>query len=207
MKRAVITLLLLLVGHAEAGQERRAWVKAVPDQATWKHYSKTIGSDQVGKFIIDVKTNDIYFIDVNLFNIHADFVLGVLLKQAWTAENIREYNKNYERVKPKFILGYITHHIKIDKWTMAFWEGDKIGAPDIVRARARLDDSFFKKSLLFRPDSPMQQKVVAEVAKNGIKTITNDEIYKSATFQAFNKGRAVGKLRVVPPGTSYENLT
>ena len=99
--------------------------------ATWKDYSKTVGSDELGKCIIDVKTNDIYFFDVNLFNIHADFVLGVLLKQAWTADNIREYNKNYERVKPKFILCYLTHHLKVDKWTFSFWEGDKIGADDV----------------------------------------------------------------------------
>jgi hypothetical protein len=77
------------------GQEQRAWIKTVPDAAIWKGYSKTVGSDAFGKCIIDVKTNDIYFFDVNLFNIHADFVLGVLLKQAWTADNIREYNKNY----------------------------------------------------------------------------------------------------------------
>lgn len=206
MKRAVVILLLCLAGLAHA-DERRAWVKAVPDDATWKHYSKVIASDEVGKFIIDIKTNDIYFIDVNLFNIHADFVLGVLLKQAWTADNVREYNKNYERVKPKFILGYLTHHLKIDKWTMAFWEGDKIGPEDVVRARKRLDQAFFMKELPFRPDSPMQQKIAAEVLKKGIKTITNDEVYKSAPFQAFTKGRAVGKLRVVPVGTPYENLT
>lgn len=206
MKRAVAILVLCLAGLAHA-DERRAWVKSVPDDATWKHYSKTIGSDDVGKFIIDIKTNDIYFIDVNLFNIHADFVLGVLLKQAWTADNVREYNKNYERVKPKFILGYLTHHLKIDKWTMAFWEGDKIGPDDVVKARKRLDQAFFKKELPFRPDSPMQQKIALDVAKKGIKTITADEIYKSAPFQAFTKGRAVGKLRVVPVGTPYENLT
>ncbi len=208
MKRAVVlSLLLLLLGSVAHAGERRAWVKAIPDDATWKHYSKTIGSDDVGKFIIDIKTNDIYFIDVNLFNIHADFVLGVLLKQAWTADNVREYNRNYERVKPKFILGYLTHHLKIDKWTMAFWEGDKIGPDDVVKARARLDQAFFKTGLPFRPDSPMQQKIAAEVAKKGVKTITADEIYKSAPFQAFTKGRAVGTLRVVPIGTPYENLT
>ena len=208
MKRAVVlSLLLLLLGSVASADERRAWVKAVPDDTVWKHYSKVIGSDEVGKFIIDIKTNDIYFIDVNLFNIHADFVLGVLLKQAWTADNVREYNKNYERVKPKFILGYLTHHLKIDKWTMAFWEGDKIGPDDVVKARKRLDDTFFKKQLPFRPDSPMQQKIAADVAKKGVKTITADEIYKSAPFQAFTKGRAVGKLRVVPIGTPYENLT
>lgn len=211
IRHAVVVLLGLALalasGEAAAGGERRAYVKAVPDVATWQHYSKQIGSDQVGKFIIDLKTNDIYFIDVNLFNIHADFVLGVLLKQAWTADNVREYNKNYERVKPKFILGYLTHHLKIDKWTMAFWEGDKIGPADVVRARKRLDETFFLKGLPFRPDSPMQLKVAADVARQGIKTITNDEIYKSAEFQAFTKGRAVGKLRIVPQGTPYEKLT
>src|SRR6185295_18337493 len=40
----------------------------------------------------------------------------------------------------------------------------------------------------------------------GLKTVTNDELYKSAEFQAFTKGRAVGKLRVVPVGTPYESL-
>jgi len=206
MKRALV-ILLVCVGSLAQADERRAWVKAVPDATVWKHYSKVIGSDEVGKFIIDIKTNDIYFIDVNLFNIHADFVLGVLLKQAWTADNVREYNKNYERVKPKFILGYLTHHLKIDKWTMAFWEGDKIGPDDVVRARKRLDQAFFHKELPFRPDSPMQQLIAAAVAKKGIKTITADEIYKSAPFQAFTKGRAVGKLHVVPIGTPYEDLT
>ncbi|HEY0193787.1 MAG TPA: hypothetical protein VGC42_21875 [Kofleriaceae bacterium] len=92
---AIALVVLALGGHAGAAGEQRAWVKAIPDDATWQHYSKTVGSDQFGKCILDVKTNDIYFFDVNLFNIHADFVLGVLLKQKWNAENIREYNKNY----------------------------------------------------------------------------------------------------------------
>jgi hypothetical protein len=188
------------------GQAQRAWVKAVPDVATWNSYSKTVGSDQFGKFIIDVKTNDIYFFDVNLFNIHADFVLGVLLKQAWTPDNIREYNKNYERDKPKFILCYLTHHLKVNKWTFSFWEGDKVGPDDVLRARRRLGETFFIKNIPFRPDSPMQQKVANDVARRGVPTITNDELYKSAEVQAFTKGRAVGKLRVVPLGTPYESL-
>jgi len=198
--------LCLAAGAARAG-EQRAWVKDVPDEAVWKTYSKTVGSDEFGKAVIDVKTGAIYFFDVNLFNIHADFVLGVLLKQPWTRENIIEYNKNYERVKPKFILVYITHHLKVDKWTFSFWEGDKIGADDVLRVHAKLDATFWKKGMPFRPDSPMQQKVAGEVARKGLATITNDEIYKSAEFQAFTKGKAVGKLKVVAPGTPYESLT
>ncbi|HUJ63807.1 MAG TPA: PEP/pyruvate-binding domain-containing protein [Kofleriaceae bacterium] len=207
MRQALVGLFVMaLCARASAGPEQHAWVKDIPDARTWKAYSKTVGSDELGKCIIDVKTNDIYFFDVNLFNIHADFVLGVLLKEPWTAANIREFNLNYERDKPKFILCYLTHHLKVDKWTFSFWEGDKISVDDIVRTKKRLEPSFFVKNLMFRPDSPAQQKIAPEVARRGVKTITNDEIYKSAEFQAFTKGRAVGKLHVVPLGTPYEAL-
>jgi hypothetical protein len=202
-----VGVLAATAGPAAAGREQRTWVKTMPDLATWKAYSKTVGSDELGKFIIDLKSNDIYFIDVNVYNIHADFVLGVLLHQEWNRENVIEYNKNYELKKPKFILGYLTHHLKVDKWTMSFWEGDKIGADDVLRAHKRLEGTFFNiKNLPFRPDSPMQEKVAIEVKKRGLATITNNEIYKAATFQAFTKGKAVGKLRVVPTGTPYESL-
>ncbi len=200
----VIALALVVsVAHAD---ERRVWVKTVNDDATWQHYSRQLNADQFGKFVIDVKSNEIYFIDVNLFELHADFVLGVLLKQAWTAENIREYNKNYEREKPRFILGYVTHHLKIDRWVFSFWEGDKIDAPTVLRVKKRLDESFFKKDLAYRPDSPSQEKMAKEVAKKGVKVVTNDEIYKAADYQAFHKGWSVGKLRIVPVGTPYEQL-
>jgi Pyruvate phosphate dikinase, AMP/ATP-binding domain len=211
MRRGFAIVLLVVLSLARAAvaraDEQRAWVRAIPDRTTWDRYSKRVGSDELGKFIIDVKTDDIYFIDVNLFNIHADFVLGVLLKQPWTAENIREYNKNYERVKPRFILGYLAHHLKIDKWTYSFWEGDKIDAPTIVRVRKRIAKPFFVQDLSYRPDSPAQEKQAKDVAKAGIPVLTNDQIYQSASYQAFNKGTAVGRFKVVPAGTPYESLT
>jgi hypothetical protein len=191
-----------------AADEQRVWVKDVPDQATWAKYSRTLNGDQFGKFVIDVKSDQIYFIDVNLFELHADFVLGVLLKQAWTADNVREYNKNYERDKPRFILGYITHHQKIDLWALSFWEGDKIDAAGVERVWKRLSTTFFQsKALVYRPDSPLQEKMATALPRKGIKVVTNDSIYKAADFQAFNKGATVGRLRVVPVGTPYEQLT
>lgn len=72
---AAIAVALVHAAPAAANRdEHRAWVKEVPDAAVWRSYSKTVGSDQLGKCIIDVKSSDIYFFDVNLFNIHADFV-------------------------------------------------------------------------------------------------------------------------------------
>jgi hypothetical protein len=201
-----VLLCTLHSSAALAQKSQRVYVRKVPDRATFDRYSRVLGSDRFGKFIIDVKTDDIYFIDVNIFKIHADFVLGVLLKQAWTAENIREYNKNYKRVKPRFILGYITEHLKVDKLTFAFWEGDKIDAKGILRVHKKLQQTFFKKNLIFRPDSPAQERIARQVAKKGIKTITNDALYKAAPYQAFNKGTGVGTLRIVKRGTSYEDL-
>ncbi len=124
----------------------------------------------------------------------------------WNHDNVVEFNKNCEADKPKFILCYLTHHLKVDKWTFSFWEGDKIVVNDIARTKQKLDATFFRPDLMFRPDSPAQQKVAVEVARRHIKTITNDEIYKSAEFQAFTKGRAVGTLHVVPIGTPYDKL-
>jgi hypothetical protein len=204
---ATLVTLAALAAPAGAGPEHRAWVKTIPDAATWKAYSKVVGSDELGKCIIDVKTSDIYFFDVGMFNIHADFVFKVLDKKEWNYENVKTYNLNYERTKPKFILCYLTHHLKVDRWTFSYWEGDKVGAADVLRTHQKLGETFFVKKLAFRPDSPMQQAVAAEVARRGLATVTNDEIYKSAAFQAFTKGRAVGKLHVVPVGTPYESAT
>jgi len=188
-------------------KEHRAWVREVRDRATFERYSRVVAGDRFGKFIIDIKNNDIYFIDVNLFKLHADFVLQVLLKQEWTEENVREYNKNYERDKPRFILGYITEHAKAKKATFSFWEGDKIDAAGVLRVKKKLDETFYgARSLYFRPDSPAQEKVALEVKRRGLRTVDNDAIYRAAEFQAFNKGVAVGNLRVVPRGTAYESL-
>jgi len=205
---ALAAVAAVALARPAAADEQRAWIRTMPDAATWSRYSKTLNADEFGKCVIDIKKDEIYFIDVNLFNLHADFVLGVLLKQAWTRDNIIEYNKNYERVKPHFILCYLTHHTKVDKWTLSFWEGDKIDAAGVQRVKKKLDGTFFMaKQLLFRPDSLMQEKVAKEVAKGGFKTITNDQIYKSSEFQAFNRGSATGTLRVVPIGTPYESMT
>ena len=204
---ALVCLVVMGASRPAAADVQRAWIKAIPDEATWDKYSKPLGAEQFGKFVIDVKTNEIYFFDVNLFELHADFVLGVLLKQPWTRDNIIAYNKNYERVKPKFILGYLTHHTKVDRWALSFWEGDKLDAPTVLKVRDRLATSFWRKDLVFRPDSPEQEKMAKAVAAKGFTVVTNDEFYKASPFQAFHKGTAVGTLRVVPIGTPYDQLT
>ncbi len=202
----VLALLAAVLRDGGQGQaaESRIFVRTVDDDATFQIYSKTIGADRFGKFIIDVKKDEIYFIDVNLYRLHADFVFSVFYRRKMTNADIPEFNKNYDAKKPRFIFGYITHHQKVDQWTFSFWEGDEIVAEDIRKVRKKLDATFFKKGMAWRPDSPMQEKKLAEL--KDLTTTTNDKIYKAATYQSFNNGTATGKLRVVPPGTDYESL-
>jgi hypothetical protein len=187
------------------GPSSRAFVREIKDEATWTTYSRVLGSDQFGKYVLDLKTDEIYFFDVNLFKLHTDFVFQVIYRKPVTNEAIVEFVKNYDRDKPRFILGYVTHHLKVDEWTFSFWEGDQIKPADVKRARAKLLKTHFQgQKLKFRPDSPMQEKLLTSLAD--IPTITNDKIYKAANFQSFNNGHAVGILRIVPPDAKYETL-
>jgi Pyruvate phosphate dikinase, AMP/ATP-binding domain len=191
--------------QAPGGAATRAFVRAIPDDKTWATYSRTLGSDTFGKYVIDLRSGEIYFFDVNLFRMHTDFVFQVIYRKPVSNDALIEFVKNYDADKPRFILGYLTHHLKVDEWTMSFWEGDTIRPADIRRARKKLLATFFMGAKLkWRPDSPMQEQKLAEL--KDIPTITNDKIYKEASYQAFNNGTSTGTLRIVPPTAKYEDL-
>jgi len=203
MRAVILALVFSWLPAARAG-ETRVHVGAIPDAATFETYSRVLGADRFGKFLIEQKTNRIFYFDVNLYRLHSDFVFSQFYGRPMTDADIHEYNRNYDAEKPRFIMGYLTHHLKTDQWTYSFWEGDAITARDIRRVRDKLGETFYVKELAFRPDSPRQEKRLAEL--RDIPTLTNDKIYKAATYQSFNNGRAVGRLRIVPPGSKLEDL-
>lgn len=207
--------ILLLFGlgcfnFAYAGFDLRVWQPTVPDYTAWTHLAKPMRTAEFSKFIIDVQTNKIYFVDAHVFALHVDFVLDVLLKQAHNRENIIAYNLNYEAVKPHFILGYLTHYPQEEnaqhRWVFSFWEGDKITAPMVAQVASRLKESFFAPNVSFRPDSPEQELVAQQAAALGVPIVTNGELYKQSSFQAFNTGTATGRLKIVPATARYEDL-
>lgn len=204
--RPVLALLALSAvwGSAAHAVESRVFVHEIPDEATFRVYSRQLGADRYGKFVIDVKSGELFFFDANLYRLHADFVFAHFYGRTMTNDDIPEYNLNYEADKPRFILGYLTEHQKVGVMTFSFWEGDTIRAADIRKVRDKLQKTFYRKDIKFRPDSPEQEKKLRELAD--IPTITNDKIYKLSPYQAFNVGESVGKLRIVPPGTAPEKL-
>lgn len=178
-------------------QAARVWEPEVRDAATWARLSKLQRGSEYSKFVIDVKTNKIYFVDSHVFTLHADFVVDYLQKLPRTTENMCAYNQNYSTVKPQFILGYLTHYPNVNKglWTFSFWEGDTITPKDIRHAYKRLQQTFTLAKLQFRPDSLAQEKVAAQLKPYKIAVINNNQIYKSLPYQAFYVGQAIGKLQ------------
>lgn len=212
-RRASLSILLLLpsleVSSAPLPLSERGEVQVVSDrivdETTWLGYSKEISGDRIGKFVIDLSSGRLYFFDVNVYPMHIDFVFRHLMKRVRTAEDVDAFRMNYEADKDRFILGYLTHHRKVNKWTFSFWENDEI-RPDAIRLVARrLKGPFFHgNELSWRPDSPEQESLISRLGD--LPIITNDVLYRAAPYQVFTKGHAVGRLRIVSPDVAPESV-
>lgn len=181
--------------HAE---DRPLHLSSIPDQATFTSYGEILDAQEWGKFVIDLKELRIHYFDVKLFPLHRDFVFSEILQKIPDRPSVHEYNKNYGYQKPRFILGYIAHHLKSGRWDFSFWAGDLIEASDVRLARAWIQRSFFVdgKDLYFRPESAFQERLLPQL--RSIPTVTNDQLYKQVEYQAMVPGRAIGRLRIVP---------
>jgi hypothetical protein len=185
---------------------RRLWSSRLDSEADFLAYSKELGGERFTKFVVDLKTDAVYYFDVDVYQVHKDFIFKELYKTERTREANRRFDKNYGPNKTEFMMCYLTHHLDSDRWTMAFWEGDLASAAHVTRAYQRMKATFYAgDQVKFRPDSNFQEKVAAQL--QGIPVITNDQLYKSAEYQVFNPGTAIGTLRVVPAGADYEELT
>lgn len=202
------------VSQSTNSTSNRVWQAEVNDLATWHQLSKPMRDAEYSKFVIDIKTNKIYFVDSHVFTLHADFVVDYLQKLPRSRANMLAYNQNYSTIKPQYILGYITHYPNLklgtnngDLWTFSFWEGDTIQAKDIQRAYKRLGQSFKIAQFKFRPDSSSQERVADNLKPYRIPVINNNQIYQASPYQAFNAGTAIGRLVIVPPTAKVEDLS
>jgi len=185
---------------------RRLWTNKLEDAETFDAYSKELGGEQFAKFVVDLKSDAVYYFDVGVYAVHKDFIFQELYKKPKTKEAVRVFDKNYTANKVDFMMCYLVHHTSQDVWTFAFWDGDLATAEHVTRAYKRMKETFFLgDKVKYRPDSSYQEKVANKLVD--VPFVLNDTLYKAATYQAFNEGTAVGKLRIVPPDADIEALT
>ncbi len=169
-------------------------------------YSKELGGERFAKFVIDLKSDAIYYFDVDVYKVHKDFIFQELYKKPKTKEAVRVFDKNYTDKKVDFMMCYLVHHLSLDVWTFAFWDGDLATAEHVTHAYKRMKETFFKGDVVkFRPDSSYQEKVAKQL-KN-VPFVLNDTLYKAADYVAFNEGTTIGRLRLVPLDVPESELT
>ncbi|MCX5747371.1 MAG: pyruvate, phosphate dikinase [Proteobacteria bacterium] len=185
---------------------RKLWTAKLEDEATFLAYSKQLGNERFGKFVIDLKSDAIYYFDVDVYAVHKDFIFQELYKKPKTKAAVRVFDKNYTAQKTDFMMCYLVHHLSQDAWTFAFWDGDTATAAHVTHAYKRMKETFFLGDRVkFRPDSDHQEAVARQLVD--VPFILNDTLYQAATYVAFNKGAAIGTLRQVPPGIEESELT
>jgi Pyruvate phosphate dikinase, AMP/ATP-binding domain len=191
-----------LEAGADSPAARRVWTPKIESASDFLAYSKEVGNERFTKFVVELKSKAIYYVDADLYPMHKDFIFAELLKVPRTREAENAFDKNYGRDKPDFLMCYLVHHLGPDLWSLAFWDGDKATAEHVRLAFARMKDTFYLGSKVkFRPSSNDQEAVAAQVKE--IPTITNDALYKAGGYQPFHLGVAVGKLRIGSTGALF----
>ena len=195
---------------AGAGAVRQLWTPRIDNEAQFLEFSKQLGNERFGKFVIDLKSDAIYYFDVDVFPVHKDFIFKELYKKEKTKAAVRAFDKNYGPDKPDFLMVYLVHHLAQDVWTFAFWDGDLATAAHVRHAYKRMKETFYLgDKVKFRPDSNYQEKVAHEAATGAdpVPFLLNDQLYQALAYVAFNPGTAIGKLRHVPPNIPESELT
>ncbi len=187
--------------------KHRVYTTRIGSEREWEAYSTDVAGERFGKALIALATDEVYYFDVNVYQMHTEFVFAELYKEPESPARLADFLGNYDEDKPEFILLYLIHHQANDIWSFAFWEGDRMQAGHVQHAYKRLKETFFEGSKLrFRPDSWEHQQVAAQL--EGIPTVTNEQIYSSAPYQLFNAGERVGRLRIIDnvPDDQLANL-
>jgi Pyruvate phosphate dikinase, AMP/ATP-binding domain len=181
------------------------WIAELKTEQDFLNYSKEVNGERYAKFIVELKTNQIYYVDAELYPMHKDFIFAELLKTARTKAAEQQLDRNYGKDKPAYIMCYLVHHLEPDKWSFSYWDGDRATATHTKLAYERMKATFYGwEKVRFRPHSNDQETMASELPQIG--RITNDELYKLSDYQAFNTGRAVGTLRVIAKGATYPDL-
>ena len=177
--------------------KNRVYTRAIRSKAEFVAYSEQVADERFTKLIVDLRTDEIYYFDVNIYPVHTDFVFAEIYKEPESPEKLADFLANYDEDKPEFLLLYLVHHMAQDLWTFAFWEGDRMRPEHVAHAYERLKKTFFAaKELKFRPDS-LAHRDAANALAGRVPTITNDEIYTQTNYQIFNEGSRVGVLRLI----------
>src|SRR5438128_1188386 len=75
---------------------RRVFVAAIRSADDFEAFSRELGGERFTKFVIDLRTDEVRYFDVNVYRIHTEFVFAEIYKKPITMEALKAFNRNYE---------------------------------------------------------------------------------------------------------------
>lgn len=198
MKKILAVLIALALGAAAAV----AAPAATPKLATMDEFTalatQTEGDSYI-KFLVDRTENTIAYLDTKTYPFHYDYLKTVMPNLSPEMFNEMTYFSSNRR----FIAGTIGYHANLKLFTFQYWEGDNVTVDVVKFNLAKIRASFFARELCFKPNSAIHEELAKKL--EGIKVVTNDDLYANIPFKVYNSGAAVGRLRVLAAGENPED--
>jgi hypothetical protein len=151
-------------------------------------------------FVIDKKTDKIYYLNTPRFVYHEEFVRYLLKDYTLTHD---ELMKNYKDPGRRFMFGTISFVKDGQSYVYEFWEGDILTAGLLNIAQEKIADTFFTP-VTFKTNSIQQEKVAQETS---LSYITQAELIKNQTYIPLNKGKTTGRLRIIDSAEDVSDIS
>ncbi len=114
----------------------------------------------------------------------------------------RQLASNYLRPDRRFVFGTLAWQPSLSAFTYEFWEGDRI-TPELLKLTERMLAQSFYAPVRFKANATAHE---ARAAEAGIVPVTQAELIREQPYLPFNRGSAVGRLRIAESTESVRGL-
>ncbi len=145
------------------------------------------------KLVLDLKTNQLYFINSKDYKFHFDFCSSFLhYKKDLSVFNYIEYGNSTNR---NFILANLNHYKASDIYTIEFFSDDQIAEQYITQLYEKVQANVYFKNQIFILDNANMKGKLSHIDEKYIVTI--DQLYGNQYFQPMVNEISYGYLQKV----------
>ncbi len=171
------------------------YLNSIPDSVTFGEYEgKPLNNTYNGvtsiKFLYDIKTGAIFYINSKAFQYHYEFATNVTgYNKPLYNFNIQQYTNNPQRI---YILGAVNHYLSSGIYTMEFFGGDELECNQIKTVYDKISHTcFFGNELKFYANTTFWESC------SSVSQVKSEELFRGQDYQALNTGLAFGYLKKV----------
>ena len=145
------------------------------------------------KVVLDLKSNQLYFINTNLYKFHFDFCSSFLhYKKDLSTFNYYEYGNLASR---NYILANLNHYKASDIYTLEFFSDDQLASYLITKIYERVQSNVYFKDKVYILNNANMQGKLSNIDSKYIISI--DKIFENQYYQPMVNEVSYGYLQKV----------